>query len=82
MKKSELSAYIATLLLKELRDSDRNLSECEKILHDSLELLKNVTLDNSILQMKRRWECEDEKRKGDFAQLYGGAVSKLPKDRA
>lgn len=53
VKKSELSAYIATLLLKELRDSDRNLSECEKILHDSLELLKNVTLDNSILQMKK-----------------------------
>ena len=53
VKKSELSAYVATLLLKELRDSDRNLSECEKILHDSLELLKNVTLDNSILQMKK-----------------------------
>ena len=53
VKKSELSVYIATLLLKELRDSDRNLSECEKILHDSLELLKNVTLDNSILQMKK-----------------------------
>lgn len=50
VKKSELSAYIATLLLKELRDSDRNLSECEKILHESLELLKNVTLDNSILR--------------------------------
>lgn len=51
MKESELSAYIATLLIRELPEKKRNVHECERILKESLDIIKGVTLDNSIGRM-------------------------------
>lgn len=50
MKRSEIPYFIATLLVNELSDSNRNIAECEKILEEALNILKSVTLDNSKLQ--------------------------------
>ena len=50
MKESELSAYIATLLISELSEKKRNVHECERILKEALDIIKGVTLDNSILR--------------------------------
>lgn len=52
MKESELSAYIATLLIRELPEKKRNVHECERILKESLDIIKGVTLDNSIERRK------------------------------
>lgn len=46
MKKTEIPYHIAALLLEELPEKSRNVSECEKILNDSLKILKGVTLNN------------------------------------
>ena len=50
LKISELSSYIATLLISELPEKNRNVYECERILKESLDIIKGVTLDNSILR--------------------------------
>lgn len=50
LKPSELPLYIAVLLMKELPEHKRNVHECEKILNRSLNIIKRVTLDSSILQ--------------------------------
>ena len=51
LKESELSAYISTLLISELPEKKRNIHECERILKESLDIIKGVTLDNSIGRM-------------------------------
>lgn len=50
MKRSEIPYFIATLLINELSDGNRNVAECEKILKETLDILKSVTLDSSRLQ--------------------------------
>ena len=50
MKQNEIPYFIATLLIKELPDCKRSISECEKILEETLRILKSVTLDNSKLR--------------------------------
>lgn len=50
LKEAELSAYIATLLISELPEKKRNVHECERILKESLDIIKGVTLDNSIMR--------------------------------
>lgn len=52
LKESELSTYIATLLISELPEKKRNIHECERILKESLDIIKGVTLDNSIERRK------------------------------
>lgn len=47
---NEISNYIAVFILRELNDDKRNIAECEKILNDSLDILKHITLNNSILR--------------------------------
>lgn len=50
MKRNEIPYFLATLLVNELSDGNRNVAECEKILNETLDILKSVTLDSSKLQ--------------------------------
>lgn len=46
MKKTEISEAFAYTLLHELPEGKRNLSTCEQILKETLEILKGFTLSN------------------------------------
>lgn len=47
MARKDLPCFIAAMLLRELPEQCRTFGECEKILKETLDVLKSVTLDNS-----------------------------------